>query len=452
MGTGLVCAGFILLFNPVINVYDVLPDAIGFLLIFAGLTKLSHFFDRIDEARRLYLWLAFTGLLKIASIALVATSNNFEKGSLTLMLTFVFTLAEIGLFIPATVRMFDGFDAAGVKLSPDSSNTVVKRNGKKYNIAEKTRNFMIFFYILRCVATLLPELFELELDSVGTVRLDYDSLKYQKTTLYKFFGIVIIIVGIVYIIKTLRFFIRLKKDTAMRDAFAEMYSTALVERKSYFLARRMKTANFFFILAVLAMFPIYLDDVNIMVGVIPAVLIYVSASVMKKYVRYSPAVFPFAAAFAVMSVLSFISQIRYFDENKVEAIEWIPEAARQYKNLALIGDAECLLAFACVVAVSIVLLKSIPSHQRECGIQAESVQYSKERHDKEIFTLVVRRLTISDIFIGVMLLVRCIYRYVALDSPAFIVAVIALSVLAIAYNTYAVSSVNTLIYDKETAR
>jgi len=59
MGFGLITAGFILLFNPVFYVIDIIPDAIGFFLIAAGLAKLSCFVERIAQARSMFLKLAY---------------------------------------------------------------------------------------------------------------------------------------------------------------------------------------------------------------------------------------------------------------------------------------------------------------------------------------------------------------------------------------------------------
>ena len=55
MGIGLVMAGLILLFNPVVIVVDIIPDAVGFFLIVAGLTKMSCFIGKIEEARQTFL-------------------------------------------------------------------------------------------------------------------------------------------------------------------------------------------------------------------------------------------------------------------------------------------------------------------------------------------------------------------------------------------------------------
>ena len=80
MGFGLMTAGFILLFNPVIMfpVFgDILPDAVGFFLIAAGLTRLSSFIGKLAEARDGFLKLAFLEMGKfVAMLALVRASGT----------------------------------------------------------------------------------------------------------------------------------------------------------------------------------------------------------------------------------------------------------------------------------------------------------------------------------------------------------------------------------------
>ena len=71
MGFGLLIAGFVLLVNPVIMFPifgDILPDAIGFFLIAAGLTKLSSFIGKISEAREGFMKLAFAELCKFIAM------------------------------------------------------------------------------------------------------------------------------------------------------------------------------------------------------------------------------------------------------------------------------------------------------------------------------------------------------------------------------------------------
>ena len=80
MGFGLLIAGFILLANPVIHVVDIIPDAIGFFLIMAGLTKLSYIVGKIQIARDWFFKLAILEVAKFFSIAFIPyTSGSASK-------------------------------------------------------------------------------------------------------------------------------------------------------------------------------------------------------------------------------------------------------------------------------------------------------------------------------------------------------------------------------------
>ena len=64
MNLGYLLAGLIFLFNPNINVIDVLPDFIGCIFIVKGLSKLSDLDRRIASAKAKFRRLAWVALFK----------------------------------------------------------------------------------------------------------------------------------------------------------------------------------------------------------------------------------------------------------------------------------------------------------------------------------------------------------------------------------------------------
>ena len=450
MGTALVCAGFILLANPVINVFDVIPDALGFLFIFAGLTRLSYFYDRFDSARRLFMWLSVIEAGKIVSMPLVVNASKFESGSLMLMLSLVFSIAEIGLFIPAVIRMFDGYSTAAVKLGTSRVTTKEKKNGKVYDTTVKARNTMIVFMVIRCLSTLLPELTELELyENEGTVSALSRPLTDFKMMFYRFFVIVVLIAAVFYIIALVRFFSGVARDEKMNSAFAEQLSGAKTERKSFFLARRMKNVLLLFVFSVAAMFPLYIDNVNVMIGVLSAGFLIAAGFILKRDAGGALSVILESAAAGILSVASFILQIRYFDEYSTDAIFFVEEAARDYSFLSIIGAAESLFAALATIWFVKVFLSSVPEQQKICGILAENAQYSKAAHDREVFSYVKRKMIASSCLVTLALASRAAYRFIAPDTPVFIVVNVALALIAVVYTAVAAVSVNTALYDSE---
>ena len=66
-GMGFICLalGGIFLFNPIVAVVDVLPNVIGYLLIYAGLWRLADLNDEFASAHRLSRIMIWVGLLEI---------------------------------------------------------------------------------------------------------------------------------------------------------------------------------------------------------------------------------------------------------------------------------------------------------------------------------------------------------------------------------------------------
>jgi len=52
MGFGCIAAGMLFLFNPNINVIDILPDFIGYILIYHGLFRMSYSTPKLADASR----------------------------------------------------------------------------------------------------------------------------------------------------------------------------------------------------------------------------------------------------------------------------------------------------------------------------------------------------------------------------------------------------------------
>ncbi len=448
MGTGLICAGFILLFNPVINVFDVVPDAIGYLLIFAGLTRLSYFYERADAARRFFGWLALIGLAKIGSVALVVTP--VESGSMKLLLTFVFSIAEAAMFAPAVVWLFEGYQSAALKLGSDRSNTVTTKKGKTVDTTVRARNYMIFFMIFRCAATLVPELTELEMyDRVGNVSNLSMPLTYYKKMFYIIFSALTLIFGVIYIVTVSRFFSSTRKDKTMNEAFAAQYEKAKAEREGFFISVRMKTGLLLFTLSVIALIPLYFDSVNIMIGVIFAGLVISSAVAMKKDVPHVLTLVPLSAVTAALSVLSFIMQVNFFNGGKTEDVLHFADSAEKYNAMSLVCAAENLLAAATVITAVALVLRAVPAQQKKCGISDSSAQYSKARHDAETFGYIKTKLISSAVITVLSLGAKTAYRFIAPTTPAFIVAAVGIAIFAAAYTAFSVAGINTEFYDKE---
>ena len=167
MGIAYILAGVFFLFNPNINVVDVLPDFVGYLLIYRGLFHASFLSDNLRQARDLIWKLAMITAVRAASAVLLPyTSDTF-----TLLLVFIFAVLEAMYAIPAITTVFEGAYAVGTRLDcPSIYHTVERKKRTKQGIvtrvvegAERFKIFTVVFFLLKTVASVIPELPSLQL-------------------------------------------------------------------------------------------------------------------------------------------------------------------------------------------------------------------------------------------------------------------------------------------------
>lgn len=445
-------AGFILLFNPVINVFDAIPDALGFLLIAAGLSKMAYFVDSIATARKMFVNLVYVELAKIVALYIVIVSPVTESGTMKALFSLCFGIAEALMFAYALIKLFDGLSFSGIKYgSSRLFEDQGKKDRKKTDRALSVRNYMIFFYSFRCAATLVPELAELEsYDHIGNVSAFSRPLVYYKPALYIFFNLIVVILGLIYIVRTSRYFRFISKDEVLVNSFAERYDEAMRTRPTLFLSRRMMNALALFAIASVTSFTLLIDDVNLLIGAFSAVFFAASAIVMHRYVPRTLIVLPFAVCRAVSAIASFVLQVNYFNDYSTAAVEWVDKAAEMYNRMAVVSAIDHVFALLLLIVYFCELMKAIRSHIAECGVIAGTIQYNKADRDRETHKILKTKL-LTDLVLGAVYLVSCgVYRFIVLSHPEYIVVNSVLSVIFIAYTVYTIGTVNNLLYGKET--
>ncbi len=447
MTWGLIIAGFVLLANPVINVVDILPDAIGFFLIAAGMTKSSYFIGEISKARELFVKLGFLESLKFLSIALIP----YISGSGKLLLAFVFGILELMWVLPAVNAFFEGLAFMGVWYGGDSvyAGKTKKNNTVKEKI-KTVKDYILFFYILRVCATIFPELTELQMyDNLGEVSALKVSLVNYKSTLYVLMSFLVVVCGIIFIVKTAGYFGHIAKDKKLALALEEKYRKDVLTNTKMFLAKNMKTALTVFLFSAVFELVITADGVNVIVGLIPSAMLIASACVMRKYVKKVMISVPFAGMRIVLSAVNLVLQINYYKEYNVEAVEWISTAYDEYYRLAALNAVENVLALASVVIYLFALAYGVKAHLSMLGISDESVQYSKSNRDLETYNTISSKILMCTVLAIINYIFAAVYNYMAVNVSLTTLIDSVITIIYIAYVIYTVNTINELLYDKE---
>lgn len=206
--------GCIFLFDPVIKLFDLLPNAVGCLLIAISLKEISALEYRIENAARLLYYCAGVGVLRVLLMFSTFSMNSSDMLSAVTVLG----LLELFLLIYFFISFYGGLSYLAQR--SDSENVLGQ--------IDSVRTLGIVFIIVHTAASILPEL-----TALIEVALDHDpdafvGLSLGRLKLYKNYAVVIcalvsLIAGIWWLKETAVFFGGVKKDSLFRTSVEKRY-------------------------------------------------------------------------------------------------------------------------------------------------------------------------------------------------------------------------------------
>ena len=148
----------VMLFNPNVNLVDILPDFIGYFILARIFEPASDMAPHFEEARRNILRLAYVSLAKIpASLAVSAIrAGNTLDNDIVALSAFVFAVLELIFVIPAVKSTFEALFYLGERT--DATSLI---SGKGLLAPESLYSFTTVFAVLKCILYSLPEMLRL---------------------------------------------------------------------------------------------------------------------------------------------------------------------------------------------------------------------------------------------------------------------------------------------------
>ena len=114
---GLFSLGLVFLFNPNINLIDVLPDCIGCLCIMAAISRAADLGGELADAHMQFKRLFWITLSKIPALLLTfsITARSVGEETIVLAITFCYAAAEAVFGIFAFSKLFEGLAYLGTR-------------------------------------------------------------------------------------------------------------------------------------------------------------------------------------------------------------------------------------------------------------------------------------------------------------------------------------------------
>ena len=285
MNIGYLIAGCVFLFNPTVNLIDVLPDVAGYLLILKGLYRLSDLNGKIKTARQKFkaaVWISLGELLAMLMIPILDVTWY-------LILSFVFGVLKLIYLIPAFVNLFEGisylelrythhkarresaakprfggvfdktefesgtayfelyekknapnsapFFERGISFSGGDERLCIADAGFSSRNRDKTvylyesdeaRIMSVVFVIVHVVCACLPEFTAIAGTGGGYVTADPTDFTGLRTVLALFLAGISAVIGILWLVRMLRYFNGFRRDRRFVSVLEEKYTAEIV--------------------------------------------------------------------------------------------------------------------------------------------------------------------------------------------------------------------------------
>lgn len=272
MSFWLVMAGLCFFFNPNLALIDFLPDFIGCILVYFGLTRVARVSAVMQEARAKFLKLSVVCVARDILVLIVQGSSAAnEKATSLLLIAFSAAFLFLWFAFSALRALFDGFYGLAVlgDCTPLYSETI---NGKKMKQSktEAVMRRVLTFLVIREAVCVLPELSALSAAS--------DEFNANYINMYEYIGImrllaafVVLIFGILYLVRIVGYFRLVQKQKQFRTQLGEKERTIAEKYPGNAVTRRYTLSFLLMGVGVFFLTDFYLDFTNIIPDALAAV-------------------------------------------------------------------------------------------------------------------------------------------------------------------------------------
>ena len=412
LGLGLVCISFLFLFNPVLAVIDILPDFIGYLLLCIGISQLADMNYHFEESLRYFKRMLVVSIIQMFSIFLLfGLVTGRERPTAILLFSFTFAIVEIIFLTHAYNQFFEGFLYLGSRMQATTvfHTEAQLRRSERQRLRAETRlekvnkrrlekgrpplrpkpqrpfksntsrvaRITLLFIVLKAVLTVLPEFSALTEQSYNeTSRFVF---LYNFIGLYRIIAIAVVLpLGLVWLIKMIRFVRSIIKDHPFMQALTDKYVSE-VEPKTYiFIQRAIKIA--FIVLSIGVVFSIdfYIDGNSILPDFLCPLILMVALILLKKFVKIPITSYLLCGLYAVTSTVTYMLSAFFYSTYTLSLSNIRVEAYQVFQELSIAKIVDSVVFFFLILCLFPVLSEIIKTYTGFSPVSGANVQMQEK--------------------------------------------------------------------------
>lgn len=261
----------IFLCNPNVQGLDVLPDFIGYLLLVAGLRRVSLLDESFAEASRLFRRMAWLSVAQFVGIFWIFTVPSAEEvPTLVLLLCFVMGVLELMTVLPACRQLFHGLSYIASRMEGTVPFTPA-RGARGGDITDRACRRCQIFAVVKVALCAIPELSSLTDASYRAGATLFNWYAY----VHGFRAIAFVVgaaVGVIWLVRTVRYLKGIAQDHTLWNTLLARCEQDEAEHPERVPAGHLKRSCTLAILAFAFCINFSVDGLNILPGFMTAVL------------------------------------------------------------------------------------------------------------------------------------------------------------------------------------
>ena len=410
--------GLFLLFSPSINLFDLLPDFIGCLLILSALFDASEvlpYFGDLRDKLKTYFWVSLSRYPALFVMMSIYSGDSSQRSIITVFAV-GYAIADLICLLPAMGYFWEAFFYLGERY--DCPEAIAPIGRIKPEVLHK---LTVIFFIVREAGSCLPEfaLIPVSSSDLASSSVSFWLSAYPKLAAAAAFAVLVF--GIVLFVLFCRYFSRLSRAGNADRLISSRYEEDVERINSLHTVEGLRL--FFLLLAVSVALGIdvIFDRVNVLPDLFSAVLLIVSLLFLRR--RFNDVFVGrctiFAGCYAALSAATTVLSNLFYDKYAIEDLaNGVAGAKRLYLILSVSGGLEAALSIIVSVLLFAVLARLIPLSVGSLGRgpvrQTDEIAQSLRR-ENGLF-LIVSILAAAASFADI-LLVRLTQRVQVLRDP-----------------------------------
>lgn len=347
LGLGWLIPGVVIVANPVVAFYDILPDCIGYLLLCVALFRLADLNASIADALgrfRTLIWISGGGLLAQYYIYNVLAKepklNPQEIPTMVLLCAFVMAVPQIYFALPAWRDLFKGF----WELAERHEGLAVFHYGKRNsNLCERMRRASGVFVVLSTILSVLPEFSVLTTFEYEVEKLPFDW--YQFVWLFRVTAAMILtVLFLVWVIRVIRFILLFTRDRAMMDSIEARYERDILPQGDMLSMRRLRFGIVFLTIGAALMLNVCIEEQILVPTILCALFACVGVLIFGEDLKGRNPFFLCCEVLAVLSIGELWLNSYYTKHYSYELSGWDPDAYNLFLGLRALQVTQAFLA------------------------------------------------------------------------------------------------------------